>query len=63
VVKDIDRIHQRRFLNFIKKISTTSYDDPNRSVIVKESLQERKQPYKKDSTLDLLILEYPLVEN
>ena len=61
MVKDIVRVHQRRFPNFILK--RILYDDPKRSAIVKESLQERKQPYKKDLTLDLLILEYPLVEN
>jgi hypothetical protein len=44
-------------------LEKTMYDDFKRSVIVKESLQERKQPCKKDLTLDLVILEYPLVEN
>ena len=47
----------------IEKNSMTLYDDPKRLVIEKESLQERKEHYKKDLTLDLLILEYPLVEN
>ena len=63
MVKDIVQIHQRRFLNFIERDSTTLCDDFKRMVIAKESLQERKQPYKKDLTLDLLILEHPLVEN
>ena len=47
----------------IEKNSMTLYDDRKRLVIEKESLQERKEHYKKDLTLDLLILEYPLVEN
>ena len=47
----------------IEKDCTPLYDGFQRLVIVKESLQERKQPYKKDLMLDLLILEHPLVEN
>lgn len=50
-------------LVLFEKDPSTLYDRSKRSVIAKESLQGRKQPYKKDLTLDLLILEHPLVEN
>jgi hypothetical protein len=40
-----------------------SFSFIKRSVIVKESLQEKRQHYKKDLMLGLLILEHLLVEN
>jgi hypothetical protein len=48
---------------FISKKSTTVPAFPNRSVIARELQQERRQPYKKDLILVLLMLEHQLVEN
>ena len=65
-LKDIEwsRISSK-FTNvgFFNSIEMTMHDNSKRLVIVKGSLQERKQPCKKDLTLDLLILAHPLVEN